>query len=100
MTPVLNYGSLLLGFAAWVLAYFAIVCEKKKNAYCFSISSFSSCAISLLGQLLEVGNRVGQSDFSAIADTIRAIIIAACVMVIVTIVLNVVALRRMDKKQN
>ena len=99
MTIFLNYGSLLSGVIAWIIGYIAIKCEKQKMAYCFSVSSFSSCAISLLGQILEVGNRVNQNDFSAIADTIRAIIIASCIMVIVTIVLNVVALRRIDKKQ-
>lgn len=90
-TMIHNIGSLLLGIGAWVLACYAI---NSKNPYTlskFSIASFSSCACSLLLQLLEISNRVSTGDFSAIEDRIRAVIIAASVLVVITITLNILA---------
>lgn len=96
-TMIHNIGSLLLGISAWVFACCAI---NSKNPYTlskFSIASFSSCTCSLLLQLLEISNRVSTGDFSAIEDTIRAVIIAASVLVVITITLNIVAFAKGHK---
>lgn len=90
-TMIHNIGSLLLGISAWVLACCAINCKKTHTLSKFSIASFSFCAYSLLLQFLEISNRVSTGDFSAIEDTIRAVIIAASVLVVITITLNIVA---------
>lgn len=98
MSAIFNIGSLLLGVFAWILAGIAIKCEKKNTVYGFSVASFISCTISLWSQILEVGNRVKLNDFSAIADTIRAVIIASSVLICVTIILNIIALIKQKGK--
>ena len=89
---ILNVGSIILGLGAWSFGSMAIASKKMSASYCFSVGSFGMCAVSLLLQLLEINNRINISDFSAIEDTIRAVIIAAVVLVVVTIVLNIAAL--------
>lgn len=90
-TMIHNIGSLLLGISACVLACYAIKSKQPHTLSKLSIASFSLCACSLLLQLLEISNRVSTGDFSAIEDTIRAVIIAASVLVVITITLNILA---------
>lgn len=90
-TMIHNIGSLLLGINAWVLACCAINSKNPHTLSRFSIASFSSCACSLLLQLFEISNRISTGDFSAIEDTIRAVIIVASVLVVITITLNILA---------
>lgn len=90
-TVICNIGSVVLGVIACTLACFAIT---RKQAHCYSVTSFSFCALSLLLQFFEIGNRVNAGDFSAIADTIRAVIIAAVVLVGTTVALNIIALTK------
>lgn len=93
----LNIGSIVLGLGAWSFACMAIASKKTKIPHRFSVISFSMCIISLVFQLFEINNRVNIGDFAAIEDTIRAVIMAAVVLVVVTIVLNVVALFKNKK---
>lgn len=93
-----NIAGLVLGIAAWILACSAILSKKSYVSHRFSVCSFGLCAFSLLLQLFEVSNRVNAGDFSAIADTIRAVIIAALVLVGITIILNAVALIKQKGK--
>lgn len=85
-----NVGSLALGLAAWLIPLFAIG-KSDRFALC-CIGSLSCCTISLLFQLLEVQSRVHINDWSALLDTIDAVILAAVVLVCGVIVTNLVAL--------
>ena len=57
MTSFHMVGSLILGVAAWLLAFAGII--SKKMPYLFSAGSFALCALSLLLQLLEIKYLVG-----------------------------------------
>lgn len=91
MTAFLNLGSLILGLCAWVLACFAIKSSRPSVSYRRSVGSLSVCAVSLLFQLFELNHRADIGDFSAIADTIRSIVFAACVLIVITALLNIAA---------
>lgn len=90
-----NIGSLVLGFAAWVIPLFAIG-KKYRFALC-CIESLSCCAISLLFQLLEVQSRVHINDWSALIDTINAVVLAAVVLICGVFVANLIALFGFNK---
>lgn len=94
LTMLLNIGSIVAGLGAWALAFLAIYTKKPKSAHNLSVASFSVCTISLILQFFEIANRVNRDDFAAIEDTIRAVIIAAVVLVAVTVALNIVSLRK------
>lgn len=85
-----NVGSLALGLAAWLIPLFAIS-KSDRFALC-CIGSLSCCTISLLFQLLEVQSRVHINDWSALMDTIDAVILAAVVLLCGLIVTNLIAL--------
>ena len=99
MTAFYNIGSLVLGLAAWIFALLAIKNRQNKPAHFLSVSSFSACALSLLFQIFEVGNRVSKGDLSAVMDTIRAVMIAAALLVLVTVILNLFALTKAKSKE-
>lgn len=94
LTMIINIGSIVAGLGAWVLAFLAISTKKPKLAHSLSVASFSVCAFSLVLQFFEISNRVNKGDFAAIEDTIRAIIIAAIILVVVTVILNIAALNK------
>lgn len=85
-----NIGSLILGLVAWAIPLFAIG-KKYRFALC-CIGSLSCCVVSLLLQLLEVKRRVLLSDWSALMDTMNAVVLAAVVMICGVIVMNLVSL--------
>lgn len=99
LTAFYNISSLLLGLAAWILAGIAITRKKKQLASYYSLGSFGMCILSLLLQIFEVANRVNQDDYAAIADTIHAVRFAACVLVGVTMVLNLAGLVKFKNKE-
>ena len=92
LTMIFNIGSIVAGLGAWVLAFLAISAKKPKSAHSLSVASFSVCAFSLVLQFFEIANRVNRGDFAAIEDSIRAVIIAAVVLVAVTVALNIMVL--------
>ncbi len=93
---MLNIGSLILGFAAWGLP-FASLGKRDRFAFC-CLGSFGCCIASLLFQLLEVKRRVDLTDWSALMDTMHAVILAAVVMVVVMMVCNLIALLRTARR--
>ena len=99
LTAFYNISSFLLGLAAWILAGIAITRKKKQLASYYSLGSFGMCILSLLLQIFEVVNRVNQNDYAAIADTIHAVRFAACILVGITLVLNLVVLVKGKNKQ-
>jgi len=92
ISMLLNVGSLVLGTASWLFGFLAIRASCP-GRYPNSVISFILCAVSLFCQLGEVCNRAAVGDFAAIGDTIRAVLLAAAVLVIVTAALNLAALR-------
>lgn len=96
LSVIYNIGSIILGIVAWASAGIAIA--KSKRTQTLSAVSFVACIISLFLQLLEVSNRVNLGDYAAIEDTIRAVILAATLLIVVTIILNVVALLKYKSK--
>ena len=96
LSVIYNIGSIILGIIAWASAGIAIA--KSKRAQTLSAVSFVACIISLFLQLLEMSNRVNLGDYAAIEDTIRAVILAATLLIVVTIILNSVALLKNKSK--
>ena len=92
---MLNIVSLIFGIGAWVVAAIAIA----KHAYYNKsvILSFALCMFSLISEFFEISRRVNLGDYAAIEDTIRAVIIASIVLVVLTIILNIVALVKSKK---
>lgn len=86
-----NIVSIITGVTAWVFGGLAFTSKTNRTSHGLSVASFSSCVLALISQILEIGRRVAISDVVAIEDTIRAVIIAAVVLVVVTMVLNVIA---------
>lgn len=95
---MLNIGSLVLGFCAWLFGGLAIGTPTASPAHRNTVVSFGLCTVSLLLQLLEVNRRVLLGDYAAIEDTIRAVVIASVALVVITIILNVVALVKAKNK--
>lgn len=95
MSIVCNLGSLVLGLTAWGIPLCAIGRKYRFGICC--IGSLSCCVLSFLLQLLEVRNRVRLSDWSALMDTIDAVVAAAVIMVVVTLISNVFVLWRAHK---
>lgn len=86
--------SLLFGFAAWGLAIAAL----KKSNHCslFVGISFVACCISAVCGFFELRDRVGVRDWSGIEDTINSVIGGIIIMMVVTVVLDLLALAWRD----
>lgn len=87
-----NLISLLLGLASWLLGICAIA---KPGTGWLSLASLVSCGAALLAQLLEVNRRVGLADWSALLDTMDAVLLAAILLLAVTTALNLAAWLKM-----
>ena len=92
---MLNIISLIFGICAWGVAATAIL--KPAKSHICTVLSFALCAVSLVVELFEISRRVNLGDYAAIEDTIRAVIIASIVLVVVTIILNIVAIVKSKK---
>jgi cytochrome c oxidase subunit 4 len=91
----LNLGSLLLGLIAWILPIINLNILNKaehKNWFVFCITSISACAISLFLQILYNNHLVNIEDWSALMDTIRTVVLASSVLLVVTLMLNVITI--------
>lgn len=95
MIGLLNLGSLVLGLIAWILPGVSLLRYKKqdhKNWIALSMISISACAISLCFQILYNYHLVRIEDWSALMDATGAVVFAALVLLIVTIILNAITL--------
>ena len=95
---MLNIASLILGVCAWLFGGLAIGTPNAFSSHRNTMVSFGLCTVSLVFQLLEVNRRVLLGDYAAIEDTIRAVVIASVALVVITIILNVVALVKAKNK--
>ena len=93
-----SIASLALGIGAWIFGVLAIAAPDVSKAYRRSALSFALCALSLLLQLLEISRRVSIGDLSAVMDTVGAIVMAAAVLISVTVILNAVAVIKAKNK--
>lgn len=93
-----NIGSLILGACAWLFGCLAITTPKAYSSHRNTLASFGLCAVSLVLQLMEVNRRVLLGDYAAIEDTIRTVVIASIALVVITIILNLVALAKAKRK--
>lgn len=91
MIGMLNLGSLVLGIIAWILPIFSLSQDKeKRNLEIYSIMSLLACVISLFFQLIYNHHLVQIEDWSALMDTSGGVVVAASVLLVVTIVLNII----------
>ncbi|EKN64638.1 hypothetical protein P9E76_00105 [Schinkia azotoformans] len=91
----LNVVSLVLGLVAWILPVVNLMRYKKNahnNWFVLSIMSISACAISLYFQIFYHYHLVKSKDWTALMDTMGAVVFAAEVLLIITIILNVITL--------
>lgn len=86
-----NLLSLLLGLVSWGLGAAAVI---RPGIRWTSSVSLLSCCVSLLLQLAEVHRLTELGDWSALMDTMDAVLAAAILLMAVTAVLNLIALFR------
>ena len=86
-----NLLSLLLGLVSWGLGAAAVI---RPGIRWTSAVSLLSCCVSLLLQLAEVHRLTELGDWSALMDTMDAVLAAAILLMAVTAVLNLIALAR------
>ncbi|MCM1544527.1 MAG: hypothetical protein NC110_04425 [Ruminococcus sp.] len=82
--------SLIFALISWVLAVLAIM--KKFDYVPLVIASFGSCCISAVLQFVELWQRAKSGDFAGIDDTIGATVFIVAVIMVITLVLNGIAL--------
>ena len=95
MEGLSNAASLVFGLAAWILPAVALARHDRISGGKFAAltaTSLGSCAVSLCLQLFYTDHLVRINDWSALLDTSHATVLAAAVLLVVTIVLNVIAL--------
>ena len=86
-----NLLSLLLGLVSWGLGAAAVI----RPGIRWTIAvSLLSCCVSLLVQLAEVHRLTELGDWSALMDTMDAVLAAAILLMAVTAALNLIALFR------
>jgi len=91
---MLNILSFAFGLLSWALGIAAV--WKYHNPW-LSSASLSVTGLSLLLQLMEVLRRVRLQDWSALMDTMEAVVTAAKLLLIVTLALNILASLRKAK---
>ncbi len=91
----LNLWSLILGLIAWILPVIILVRPGKIGAKACALlcaGSLSACAISLCMQIFYSDYLVKIEDWSALLDTSEAVARVSLLLLIVTIILNGIAL--------
>ncbi len=93
MSTLLSLGSLIFGFAAWLLPLIYLTTRDKSNCVkgmILSVVSLVFCSIALCMQLFEVRYRVVIEDWSALMDTSSTVASAALILLAVAIILNAI----------
>lgn len=99
MSAILNLGSLVLGVISWLIPIVVLWQGKKRDiGVGVLVSSSTSCAAALILQILEIRNRVHLEDWTAIMDTIDILPWVATILVIITAILNLFALKKLNNK--
>ena len=87
----LNIASILLGLAALLIPF------GRRPGRC--ILSFALCLTALLCQFFEIARRVALGDLAAVADTARAVCIAAAALSLLCIAVNLVCAKKQDRRR-
>lgn len=90
-----NLLSFALGLTAWALPIVYLMSRKYRELFCSG--SLALCAVSLYFQLREILLRSNRGDFAGIDDTIGAVVFAATVLLVTTLVLNGIAMLRRER---
>lgn len=90
MVSLCMISSLILGLLAWALPVAGMAARKKPAPIC--AGSFALCGFSLLLQLVYVKHLSRIGDYSALDDTIGAVVFAAEVLLIIAAAVNTAAL--------
>lgn len=90
---IFNIMSILFGAIAIIFPIIAIVVKKDHN-YKISCMSFSMCILSLYCQICEYNRRVGMQDWSALLDTSKFTLGISFALMIITLVINAVLLKK------
>lgn len=89
MAGICNVGSLVLGIAAWGFPLQYLIFGKKKNySGVQMLLSMGFCSGALFLQLLGIHHRVYLSDWTALMDTIEAVVWAAAALLGGSVILN------------
>lgn len=91
-----NLLSLGLGILAWIFGGSGAIRGKFGG---FSFASLSLCGISLTVQFYELRRLADKGDWSAIEDTIGALAFVAATLLVITLLLNGIALLRNRRKR-
>lgn len=94
-----NILSLALGCFAWITAILAILVHTQRAAHRLSVGSLGLCTFSLLSQFGEIRRRCEMGDATAIYDTIDAILLAAAVLIGVTLLLNAISMCKTERSR-
>lgn len=90
-----NILSLVLGIVAWSLPVMYLMRWKYRQQLC--CGSFGLCALAMYFQLREMLRLSEKGDYAAIEDTIGAVVFAASVLLITTVILNALAMVRKER---
>lgn len=95
MMGLLNVASFVFGLTAWILPAMNLMRYRSngnKNWITLSMLSLSACAISLCLQMFYTYHLVRIEDWTALMNTAGAVVFAATVLLVVTILLNTITL--------
>lgn len=88
MAGLLNVASLVLGLIAWSLPVVSLL-RTTNHWAALSIMSLTACSVSLFCQIAYNYHLVQIADWAALMDTMGAVVTAAMILLIVTLLLNV-----------
>lgn len=89
MTTFIHISSLILLVISWIIPMITIFKSKKiKNFLRVPLFSFGACITAIIMQLAEIKYLVGIEDFSAVTDTINAVIIGCIGFFVITVIFN------------
>ena len=84
-----------MGLISWIIPLVMIIRYQKrilKNWTALPVISISACAISLCFQIFYHYYLVKIEDWSALMDTMGAVVVAAVVLLVITLILNGITL--------
>lgn len=91
------YVILFLGFLAWGLEAAAVFVKQRGTKALLVGAGFLSCCLCALSPLYMIRAEVNDGDFAAIEDTINGFILGVIVMMGVTLLLALTALRKLGR---
>lgn len=97
MNGIGSVGSILFGLISWMLPIWFLsirTCEKKGAAV---LTGLGFASVSLIIQFLGIANEVYTGDYSALLDTMHAIVMIVVLYIGLTLLLNIVMIKESKK---